>query len=110
MDLQIVNYFMQDRIKVAPRLFSSSLTLTQSYGPWWEGVGPWKSRLIWGQMALASLVAISGPKKVSISRAQFARCHFRQKRSRFSGPIPLPLALVMDLHALKTLCTGPYKS
>ncbi len=32
------------------------------------------------------------------------------KKSRFPGPNPLPLALVMDLHASKTLCTGPYKS
>ncbi len=31
--------------------------------------GHQKSRLIWAQMALASLVAISGPKKVSIFRA-----------------------------------------
>jgi hypothetical protein len=44
------------------------------------------------QMALASLVAISGPKKVLFSRA------------------PLPLALVMDLHESNTLLTGPCKS
>ncbi len=31
--------------------------------------GAWKSRLFLGQMTLASLVAISGRKKVSISRA-----------------------------------------
>jgi hypothetical protein len=31
------------------------------------------------------------------------------KKYRFPGPTPLPLALVMELHASKTLCTGPYK-
>jgi hypothetical protein len=30
------------------------------------------------------------------------------KNSRFPGPNPLPLALVMDLHASKALRTGPY--
>ncbi len=40
-------------------------------------------RLFWAQMALASLVAVSGPKKVKI---------------------------VMELLASKTLRTGPYKS
>jgi hypothetical protein len=32
------------------------------------------------------------------------------KNSHFSGPNPLPLALVMDLHASKTLRMGPYKA
>jgi hypothetical protein len=32
------------------------------------------------------------------------------KNSRFPGPNPLPLALIMDMHAFKTLCTGLYKS
>ncbi len=32
------------------------------------------ARLLWGQMALASLVAISGPKKVSIFRARPFQC------------------------------------
>ena len=32
------------------------------------------------------------------------------KNSRIPGPNPLPLALVMDMHASKTLCTGLYKS
>jgi hypothetical protein len=32
------------------------------------------------------------------------------KNSRFPGPNPLPLALVMDLHASKKLRTVPYKS
>jgi hypothetical protein len=32
------------------------------------------------------------------------------KKSRFPGPNPLPLALVMYLHASKTLRTGPYKA
>jgi hypothetical protein len=33
------------------------------------------------------------------------------KKSRFPGSMtPLPLALVMDLYASKTLHTGPYKS
>ncbi len=36
--------------------------------------GPWKSRLFWAQRALASLVAISGPKKISIFRAHSFQC------------------------------------
>jgi hypothetical protein len=46
-----------------------------------ERGGPCKSRLFWAQMALASLVAISGPKKVPPD---------------FQGP-PLPMALVKDV-------------
>jgi hypothetical protein len=52
-----------------------------------ERVGPRKSRLFWAQIALASLVAISGPKKVLI----FIVPH-------------LPMALVIDL-----IRTKPYK-
>jgi hypothetical protein len=48
--------------------------------------GAWKSRLFLGQMTLASLVAISGRKKVSISRAH-----------------PLQMPLLMDLARLKTI-------
>ncbi len=37
-----------------------------------------------------------------------ARCHFQgPKKSRFPGPNPLPLALVLDMHASKTLRTRP---
>ncbi len=32
------------------------------------------------------------------------------KNSRIPGPNPLPLALVMDMHASETLCTGLYES
>ncbi len=32
------------------------------------------------------------------------------KNSQIPGPNPLPLLLVMDMHASKTLCTGLYKS
>ncbi len=32
------------------------------------------------------------------------------KSSQIPGPNPLPLALVMDMHASTTLCTGLYKS
>jgi hypothetical protein len=32
------------------------------------------------------------------------------KNSRIPGPNPLPLALVMDMHTSKTLCTGLYNS
>ncbi len=34
----------------------------------------------------------------------------RAPKTRIPGPNPLPLALVMDMHASKTLCTEPYKS
>jgi hypothetical protein len=30
--------------------------------------------------------------------------------SQFPGPNPFPLALVIDMHASETLCTGLYKS
>jgi hypothetical protein len=49
-----------------------------------EGAGP--ENLFYAQTALASLVAISGPKKVSTFRAY-----------------PLPLALEMDLTASKII-------
>jgi hypothetical protein len=40
-----------------------------------------------------------------------ARCHFTgPKKSRFPGPNPLPLALVMEMPLSKALHTGPYKS
>jgi hypothetical protein len=32
------------------------------------------------------------------------------KNSRFLEPNPLPLALIMDMHVSKSLCTGLYKS
>ncbi len=32
------------------------------------------------------------------------------KNSRIPGPNPLPLALIMDMHASKTLWTGLYES
>ncbi len=61
----------------------------------WEGVGPWNSRVFW---------APNGTRLL-------ARCHFTgPKNSQIPGPNPLPLALVMDMHASKTLCTGLYKS
>ncbi len=71
-----------------PRRTSSFIHLLlqpPQYGPW--NLPP--------QMALAyQLDAISqGPKT-----------------SQFPGPSTLPLALIMDMHASKTLCTGLYKS
>ncbi len=58
-----------------------------------RGLGPGYLKFFGPQMALAyRLDAISQG----------------QKNSRFPGPIPLPLALVMDLHASKTSRT--YKS
>jgi hypothetical protein len=33
-------------------------------------------------------------------------CYLGPKTSKIQGPNPLPLALVMDMHASKTLCTG----
>ncbi len=62
-----------------------------------EGVGPENLEFLGSQMALAyQLDAISQVpriKKLSNSRAQ-----------------PLPVALVMDMHASKTLCTRLYIS
>ncbi len=43
-----------------------------------------------------------GPKWHSLRSLPFQS----PKKSRFPGPNPLPLALVMDLHASKTLRTG----
>jgi hypothetical protein len=57
--------------------------------------GAWKFQVFWPQMALACWLD-------AISKGL--------KKSRFPGPNPLPLALVMDMHASKTLCTGLYKS
>jgi hypothetical protein len=55
--------------------------------------GALKSRLFCAQMALASLVAISGPEKVSIS-----------------GP-SLPMAFLIDIARIKisTVRSAPYK-
>jgi hypothetical protein len=36
--------------------------------------------------------------------------NFGRHLPEFPGLNPLPLALVMDMHASKTLCTGLYKS
>jgi hypothetical protein len=60
-----------------------------------RGLGPEILKIFGPQMALAyRLDAISqGPNN-----------------SRIPGPNPLSLALVMDMHAYKTLCTGLYKS
>jgi hypothetical protein len=52
----------------------------------WEGVGPWKSRVFWAMALAYRLDAIlQGPNN-----------------SRIPGPIPLPLALIMDMHSSKT--------
>jgi len=58
-------------------------------------VGPWSLKFFGPQMVRAYRLDVisQGPKN-----------------SRFPGPNPLPLALVMYLHASKTLRTGPYKS
>jgi hypothetical protein len=59
-----------------------------------RGLGPGILEFFGPQMALAyRLDAISQGSKLSISR-----------------PNPLPIALVMDMHASKTLCTRLYKS
>ncbi len=54
---------------------------------------PRKSRLFWAQMALASLVANSGPKK-----------------PQFSGPTALPMALVMDVACIKIIISRGIKT
>ncbi len=48
--------------------WATSITLAIGRG------GPWKSRLFWVQLALALLVAISGPKKVLISGTTPSNC------------------------------------
>jgi hypothetical protein len=60
-----------------------------------RGLGPVNLEFFGPQIALAYQIdAISqGPKN-----------------SPFPGPSPLPLDLVLDMHAYKTLCTGLYKS
>ncbi len=80
--------------------------------------GPWKPRLFWAQMALASLVAISDPLlckweggwALEISTfwapngtSLTTRCHFRaQKSLDFQDP-PLLMALVMDVACIKII-------
>jgi hypothetical protein len=70
----------------------ASISITRASG---RGKGPGILKFFGPQMALAyQLDDISqGPKN-----------------SRIPGPNPLPLALVMDMHASKTLCIGLYKS
>jgi len=54
-----------------------------------------------------------GPiRNVFLMRADrpFWALKWQQAKSRFPEPNLLPLAIVMDLHASKTLRTGPYKS
>ena len=67
------------------------VVLVLHYEGKWEGVGPWKSRLFWPQIALAfRLDGISqGPKK-----------------SQFPGTIPLSLAFVMDAACIKSITQG----
>jgi hypothetical protein len=60
-----------------------------------SGVGPLKSRLFW---ALCNGIE------------QLGECHLGQKKSRFPGPNPLPLVLVMDPPASQAFLTGPYQS
>ncbi len=71
--------------------------------PLWEQVG--------GGLAL-EISSFLGPRTSLWNGTRLsARCHFiGPKNTPFPGPNTLPLALVMDHHASKTLCTGPYKS
>jgi hypothetical protein len=57
----------------------------------WEGVGPWKSQVFGPQMALAYRLDV-------ISQDS--------KNSRFPGPNPLKLALVMDAARIKSVTHG----
>ena len=60
-----------------------------------RGAESYYRKKAWPQMALAYRLDVisQGPKN-----------------SRFPGPNPLPLALVMDMHTPKTLCMGLYES
>jgi hypothetical protein len=50
-----------------------------------------------------------GPQKMALTY-QLDAISQGPKKSRFTGPNPLPLALVMDMHTSKTLCMGLYES
>jgi hypothetical protein len=70
--------------------FDAGISITRASG---RGLGPGNRDFFGPCDEMASLFAISGPKK-----------------SLFPGPNPSPLALVMFLLASKILRTGPYKS
>jgi hypothetical protein len=70
---------------------------------------------------LSSLMHLSGRSRVPLFTCsskepqmalayQFDAIAQGPKNSQFPGPNPLPLALVMDMHASKTLCTERFKS
>ncbi len=70
----------------------------------------WMRAYPWGQVGggwALEFESFSGP--VKWHRADRRVPFGAQKNSRIPGPIPLPLAQVMDMHASKTLCTGLYK-
>jgi hypothetical protein len=75
---------------MGPEIFLRSITRAGG-----RGLGPGNLEFFGPQMALDFRLDVisQGPKN-----------------SRFPGPNPVPLALVMDLQASKTLRTGPYKS
>jgi len=67
--------------------------------------------LLLGQMGggwALEILSFLGPKWHSPTGSM--PFHRVQKNSRIPGPNPLHLALVTDMHASKTLCTGLYKS
>ncbi len=59
--------------------------------------------------AFRALMTALGPREIALAYRLDAITR-GPKNSRFPGPNPFPLALAMDLHASKTLRTGPYKS
>jgi hypothetical protein len=81
----------------APMFYTALCIMFSMHITWpsWKGLVPGNLEFFGPQMALTCwLDAISqGPKT-----------------SRFPGPNPLRLALVMNMHASKQLCTGQYKS
>jgi hypothetical protein len=91
---------------------------------WWKDISSWgKCRLFWlwcwwkvqyvinMTMTITMMLTIYAPMIYTDPNGTrlSARCHFTvSKNSRFPGPNPLPLALVMA--ASKALRTGLYKS
>jgi hypothetical protein len=95
---------------VSPRISFSLYFLGYYYTQFCE-IGYGESVIYWHHRSgSGSLIFISTFWAPNSTRLM-ARCHFTgPKKVSISRANPLPLAFVMDLHASKTLRTGPHKS
>jgi hypothetical protein len=86
-------YYVYDLCSPVPNVLDACIYIT-----WASGRG-------WALKILSTVFWVTNGTRLS------ARCLSQcPKNSRIPGPNPLPLALIMDMHASKTLCTGLDKS